>query len=60
MDFHGSHNLREGLKIIPSDSSSRVFFHSSQVSGAYGSFPLALPERVFTVVMVQRPMAPSL
>ena len=41
MDLHGSPNLREGLKIIPSDSSSRVIFHNSQVSGAYGSLPLA-------------------
>ena len=54
--LHGSPNLRDGLKIIP----SRVIFHSSQVSGAYGSFPLALPEGVFTVVIVQRPMAFSL
>ena len=28
MDLYGSPNLREGLKIIPSDSSSRVIFNS--------------------------------
>ena len=48
--LHGSPNLRDGLKIIP----SRVIFNSSQVSGAYGYFPLAHPEGVFTVVIVQR------
>ena len=55
----GNNGLSEGLKIIPSDSSSRVIFHSSQVSVAYDPFPFALPGGVFTVVMVQRPMAPS-
>ena len=34
MDLHGSPNLREGLKIIPSDSCSKVIF--SQFSGFRG------------------------
>ena len=48
MYLHGSPNLREGLKIIPSDSSSRVIFHSSQVSEAYGPFSLAPKEKIFS------------